>query len=121
MDVPNPNDQEVLEFAAGIKLAGASDDENARAIKESMDGGPEGAWISADEANARRDGVSSSGRGRRAASSDRLAPQAIARRLSARQSLQDLGTDRRILDLVVLGEQKRLRQDEREDRIALEG
>ncbi len=29
MDVPNPNDQEVLEFAAGAKLAGTSDDENA--------------------------------------------------------------------------------------------
>src|SRR5258708_20055073 len=31
MDVPNPNDREVLEFAAGAKLAGTSDDENARA------------------------------------------------------------------------------------------
>jgi hypothetical protein len=30
MDVPSPNDQEVLEFAAGAKLAGTSDDENAR-------------------------------------------------------------------------------------------
>ena len=31
MDVPNPNDQEVLEFAARAKLAGTSDDENAKA------------------------------------------------------------------------------------------
>jgi hypothetical protein len=31
MDVPNPNDQEVLEFAAGAMLAGDSDDENAKA------------------------------------------------------------------------------------------
>src|SRR4051794_17694133 len=31
MDVPNPNDQEVLEFAAVTSLAGTSDDENARA------------------------------------------------------------------------------------------
>jgi hypothetical protein len=31
MDVPNPNDQEVLEFAADAKLAGTSDDENAKA------------------------------------------------------------------------------------------
>jgi hypothetical protein len=31
MDVPNPNDQEVLEFAASAKLAGTSDDENAKA------------------------------------------------------------------------------------------
>ena len=30
MDVPNPNDQEVLEFAAGAKLSGTSDDENAK-------------------------------------------------------------------------------------------
>jgi hypothetical protein len=29
MDVPNPNDQEVLEFATGANLAGTSDDENA--------------------------------------------------------------------------------------------
>ena len=28
-DVPNPNDQEVLEFAADAKLAGTLDDENA--------------------------------------------------------------------------------------------
>jgi hypothetical protein len=31
MDVPNPNDQEVLEFAARAKLAATSDDENAKA------------------------------------------------------------------------------------------
>jgi hypothetical protein len=31
MDVPNPNDQEVLEFAAVTSLAGTSNDENARA------------------------------------------------------------------------------------------
>jgi hypothetical protein len=31
MDVPNPNDREVLEFAAGAKLSGTSDDENANA------------------------------------------------------------------------------------------
>ena len=31
MDVPNPNDEEVLEFAAGAKLSGTSDDENAKA------------------------------------------------------------------------------------------
>ena len=31
MDVPNPNDQQVLEFAAVIKLAGTADDENASA------------------------------------------------------------------------------------------
>jgi len=29
MDVPTPNDQRVLEFAAGTTLAGTSDDENA--------------------------------------------------------------------------------------------
>jgi hypothetical protein len=31
MDVPNPSDQEVLDFATGAKLAGTSDDENAKA------------------------------------------------------------------------------------------
>lgn len=30
MDVPNPNDPEVLEFAAGAELAGAEDDANAK-------------------------------------------------------------------------------------------
>jgi hypothetical protein len=29
MDVPNPDDQQVLEFAAATKLAGSLDDENA--------------------------------------------------------------------------------------------
>jgi hypothetical protein len=31
MDVPDPNGEEVLEFATGAKLAGTSDDENAKA------------------------------------------------------------------------------------------
>jgi hypothetical protein len=31
MDVPEPNDQQVLEFAAVTELAGSADDENARA------------------------------------------------------------------------------------------
>jgi len=31
MDVPNPNDHEVLEFATGAKLAATMDDENAKA------------------------------------------------------------------------------------------
>ena len=31
MDVPDPNNHEVLEFAAGAKLAGTSNDENAKA------------------------------------------------------------------------------------------
>jgi hypothetical protein len=31
MDVPNPNDQEVLKFADGVTLTGTSDDENAKA------------------------------------------------------------------------------------------
>ena len=48
MDVPNPNDQEVLEFAAGAKLAGTSDDENAKAWTPSSDcnqyGTIEGNW-----------------------------------------------------------------------------
>ncbi len=50
MDVPSPNDQEVLEFAAGAKLAGASDDENAKAWTSADDrdqyGGIEGDWSS---------------------------------------------------------------------------
>jgi hypothetical protein len=37
MDVPNPNDHEVLAFAAGAKLAGTSDDENAKAWATSSD------------------------------------------------------------------------------------
>jgi hypothetical protein len=31
MDVPNPNDQEVVEFAASAKLRGSPEDENAKA------------------------------------------------------------------------------------------
>jgi hypothetical protein len=50
MDVPNPNDREVLDFAAGAKLAGASDDENAKAWTAPSDrdqyGGIEGNWSS---------------------------------------------------------------------------
>lgn len=50
MDVPNPNDQQVLEFAAGTKLAGTSDDENARAWATPSDGNQhdtlEGNWSS---------------------------------------------------------------------------
>jgi hypothetical protein len=30
VDVPNPNDEEVLEFTIGVKLGGTSDDENAK-------------------------------------------------------------------------------------------
>lgn len=41
-DVPNPNDQEVLEFAAGAELAGTSDDENARAWTTPNDGAQNG-------------------------------------------------------------------------------
>jgi len=48
MDVPNPNDQEVLEFAAGTKLAGTSDDENSKAWAPPRDnnqyGAIEGNW-----------------------------------------------------------------------------
>jgi hypothetical protein len=48
MDVPNPNDREVLEFAASAKLAGTSDDENARVWTPSSDcnqyGAIEGKW-----------------------------------------------------------------------------
>ena len=50
MDVPNPNDQEVLEFATGAKLAGTSDDENAKAWTAASDrdqyGAIEGNWSS---------------------------------------------------------------------------
>jgi hypothetical protein len=50
MDVPNPNDQEVLEFAAGAMLAGASDDENATAWTprsgDDQRGTIEGHWTS---------------------------------------------------------------------------
>jgi hypothetical protein len=50
MDVPNPNDQEVLEFAAGATLAGTSDDENAKrwtaASNRDQWGSIEGDWSS---------------------------------------------------------------------------
>jgi hypothetical protein len=50
MDVPNPNDQDVMEFAAGATLAGASDDENAKAWTSANDCNPhdaiEGNWSS---------------------------------------------------------------------------
>jgi hypothetical protein len=50
MDVPDPNDQEVLDFAAGAALAGAADDENAKtwavpSDREQRDG-IEGDWSS---------------------------------------------------------------------------
>jgi hypothetical protein len=37
MDVPNPSDEEVLEFAAGAKLPGTDDDENAKAWSAASD------------------------------------------------------------------------------------
>jgi hypothetical protein len=50
MDVPNPNDQEVLEFAASARLAGTADDENAMAWVTASDRNPhdsiEGNWSS---------------------------------------------------------------------------
>src|SRR5262249_32580700 len=50
MDVPDPNDQEVLEFASGAALAGSSDDENAApwALSRGRDhhGTIEGDWSS---------------------------------------------------------------------------
>jgi hypothetical protein len=50
MDIPEPNDEEVLEFAAGAKLAGTSDDENAKAWTAPGDnaqyGTIEGDWSS---------------------------------------------------------------------------
>jgi hypothetical protein len=50
MDVPNPNDQEVLEFAAGTALAGTSGDENAKAWTPPSGrnhyGAIEGKWFS---------------------------------------------------------------------------
>jgi len=50
MDVPNPNDQEVLEFAIGAKLAGSSDDENGKAWTAPSDRDQytaiEGSWSS---------------------------------------------------------------------------
>ena len=48
MDVPDPNDQEVQEFATGAKLAGTSDDENAKPWTAATDqyGAIEGSWSS---------------------------------------------------------------------------
>ena len=50
MDVPNPNDREVQEFAIGAKLTGTSDDENATAWMTPGDrsqcGTIEGNWSS---------------------------------------------------------------------------
>jgi len=50
MDVPDPNDQQVMEFAAGTKLAGTSDDENATAwtahAARNQYGAIEGNWSS---------------------------------------------------------------------------
>jgi hypothetical protein len=50
MDVPDPNDQDVLAFAAGATLEGAADDENAKAWAAASDRDPcsaiEGAWSS---------------------------------------------------------------------------
>ena len=50
MDVPDPNDPEVLEFATGAKLAGTSDDDNAKTWTGGSDGEPnsaiEGNWSS---------------------------------------------------------------------------
>jgi len=50
MDVPNPNDQEVLGFAACAKLSGTADDENAKAWTAPCDrdqyGEIEGNWCS---------------------------------------------------------------------------
>lgn len=50
MDVPDPNDQTVAEFAAGAKLDGSANDENARAwpLGSAAGGFPsiEGLWFS---------------------------------------------------------------------------
>lgn len=50
MDVPNPNDQEVLGFAADAKLPGTPGDENAKAWTAASDrdqyGEIEGIWSS---------------------------------------------------------------------------
>lgn len=50
MDVPNPDGQEVLEFAAAAKLTGTADDENARSWTAAGDrdqnGAIEGGWSS---------------------------------------------------------------------------
>ena len=50
MDVPDPNGQDVLQFAATAKLAGNADDENAKAWASPSGCDPydaiEGAWFS---------------------------------------------------------------------------
>jgi hypothetical protein len=50
MDVPNPDDQQALEFAAATKLAGTSDDKNAGAwatpSERNQHGTLEGGWSS---------------------------------------------------------------------------
>jgi len=50
MDVPDPDDQEVLDFAIGAKLGGTSDDENAKPWTDPSDrdqhGAIEGNWSS---------------------------------------------------------------------------
>jgi hypothetical protein len=50
MDVPNPNDEEVLDFAAGARLTGSSDDENAKSWTapsgHAQHGAIEGHWSS---------------------------------------------------------------------------
>lgn len=49
MDVPEPNDPQVLEFAACAKLAGSSDDENARlwpSARDELNDTIEGNWSS---------------------------------------------------------------------------
>jgi hypothetical protein len=43
MDVPAPDDQEVMDFAVGAKLAGTADDENAKAWTAPRDRDPYGA------------------------------------------------------------------------------
>lgn len=49
-DVPNPNNSEVVQFAAGAKLSGTEDDENAQAWAPSgernQQGAIEGHWFS---------------------------------------------------------------------------
>lgn len=50
MDVPSPDDQEVMEFVADAKLAGSADDENAKAWEassyRSQYGSIDGSWSS---------------------------------------------------------------------------
>ncbi|MBE1711971.1 MULTISPECIES: hypothetical protein [Mesorhizobium] len=50
MDVPNPEDQEVMDFASGAKLSGSTHDENAKAWEMAGSAGPDdaidGNWFS---------------------------------------------------------------------------